>query len=76
MEDVETWCRWKSGFWSLVDTALFHYRSLQTHIGTSKNAPIDPHPYQTIIYIASTAPSKRKKEKKKHALIAIAVLGM
>ena len=51
-----------------IDTHLLHCRTLQTHIAPSKNPTTDPHPYQTRIYIALTAPSKIYP----HALIPIA----
>ena len=43
---------------------------LKTHIAPSKNAPTDPHTYQTKIYKTLTAPSKKQQQqqlnKKKH----------
>ena len=37
---------------------------LKTHIAPSKNAPTDPHTYQTKIYKTLTAPSKKQQQQK------------
>ena len=42
----------------VIHRHTLHYRTLRTHIFLSKHAPTDPHPHQTTIHIALTAPSK------------------
>ena len=43
----------------VIHRHTLHYRTLRTHILLSKNAPTDPHPHQTPIHVAWTAPSKK-----------------
>ena len=43
----------------VIHRHTLHYRTLRTDIFLSKNAPTDPHPHQTTIQVAVTAPSKK-----------------
>ena len=55
---MDYWCTSVMGA-QYIDTHLLHYRTLRTHNFLSKNAPTDPHPYQTKIHVALFAPSKK-----------------